>query len=247
MSTPEPDFFKRERYFLPEQWIIDKSSYHYMTYFGSVALILNMLPNPPRKILDAGCGPGRLTHELVKRNYEAAGFDYSPRAIDYARLLVPNAKFCVLDLTRKDDFIVFDRGFNVIILREVLEHIDPLYHDQILAYFHTILVDDGILILTVPTKRVPRNPLKHYVHFNEDEVVALLESHDFRVEDVVGNIRYGLLYRLLFDSKLASAFYSLLAPTVLKILSGKIYTLFFNRCPPSKCGRLIIKAKKGSA
>lgn len=241
---PEPDFFKKERYFLPEQWIIDKTSHHYMTYFGSIALILDLLPNPPRRVLDVGCGPGRVAYELLKRNYEVTGVDYSSRAIEYARILVPEAKFYVLDLTSKSDFIKFENDFDIIVFREVLEHIDPMYHDQILDYLHNLLANEGIFILTVPTKRVPRDPIKHYIHFSEVEIVKLLENHNFKIGEIVGNIRYGFFYRLLFVSKLANIFYDLLAPPVLSVLSGKIYARFFNRCPPDKCGRLIITARK---
>jgi SAM-dependent methyltransferase len=33
------------------------------------------LPPPPARVLDAGCGPGALTRELIERGYEARGID----------------------------------------------------------------------------------------------------------------------------------------------------------------------------
>ena len=240
----EPDFFKKERYFLPEQWIIDKNSHHYATYFGSYDLILNLCPKSAKKVLDVGCGPGRLSYELIKKGYEVTGIDYSSRAIEFAKIMVPEGKFYVLDLTNKKDFITFESSFDIIILREVLEHIDPKYHNQILDYLFSLLDKDRILILTVPTKRVYRDPQKHYKHFDREEIVKLLEEHNFKVDKIIGNIRYDFWYKLMFNNKLINLFDALLAPPLLSKAFNKIYMKFFNQSPLDKCGRLIICSAK---
>src|SRR5205823_4515605 len=64
-------------------------------------------------VLDVGCGQGSPLEEVAHRRpeVELAGVDFSPRAVELARLRMPNATFTVLDLTketlpRKYDLII---------------------------------------------------------------------------------------------------------------------------------------------
>jgi SAM-dependent methyltransferase len=38
-----------------------------------------------RRLLEPGCGAGRLVVEMVRRGYDVSGFDLNPRALDYLR------------------------------------------------------------------------------------------------------------------------------------------------------------------
>ena len=50
-----------------------------------VRRLARLLPPPPARILDAGCGPGLYATRLAKLGYEVEGFDVSPAAIRHAR------------------------------------------------------------------------------------------------------------------------------------------------------------------
>jgi SAM-dependent methyltransferase len=49
-----------------------------------VGAIAALLPPPPGRILECGCGPGWLCHLLQKRGYDVTGVDVSPHAIQLA-------------------------------------------------------------------------------------------------------------------------------------------------------------------
>ncbi len=44
-----------------------------------------ILPSPPARILDLGCGPGLYSLPLAQKGYEVLGMDISRRSLDYAR------------------------------------------------------------------------------------------------------------------------------------------------------------------
>lgn len=74
-----------------------------------------------RSVLDVGCGQGSPLEEIARRrpDVELAGVDFSPRAVELARLRMPNATFSVLDLTTE----ALDKKHDLIICTDVLEHI----------------------------------------------------------------------------------------------------------------------------
>src|SRR3954447_25572630 len=50
-----------------------------------VGAVLELLPPPPARVLECGCGTGWLSQILQKCGYEVTGADVSPLAIDLAR------------------------------------------------------------------------------------------------------------------------------------------------------------------
>jgi len=50
-----------------------------------VSRLARLLPRPPARILDAGCGPGLYATRLARRGYEVVGVDVSPAAVAHAR------------------------------------------------------------------------------------------------------------------------------------------------------------------
>jgi SAM-dependent methyltransferase len=51
----------------------------------NVPSFLDLLPPPPRRLLDVGCGEGRLGAVYTERGYEVVGIDASPRLVEAAR------------------------------------------------------------------------------------------------------------------------------------------------------------------
>jgi 2-polyprenyl-3-methyl-5-hydroxy-6-metoxy-1,4-benzoquinol methylase len=98
-------------------------------------------------ILDVGCGTGsQLGIPLARLGYEYAGIDMHERSVIEARRLakdVPNAEFACGSV---DD--LEDGPFDVVILSEVLEHVnDP---GALLAASLEKLHGSGLMIVTVP-------------------------------------------------------------------------------------------------
>jgi SAM-dependent methyltransferase len=56
---------------------------------GEVGLLDALLGGPPARVLDAGCGTGRVAIELDRRGYETVGVDVDPALLDRARAKAP--------------------------------------------------------------------------------------------------------------------------------------------------------------
>lgn len=138
-------------------------------------------PYKGQRILDAGCGDGRLCYELKDINAEVTGIDLSARAIAFAKMFSPNVKFHVVDL--EDPSIDLGK-FDQIVCQETLEHISPSRINLFLKSLDYLLKTGGTIIFTVPSKRL-RVSMKHFQHFDQSSLVKTLET-TFTVKEVLG-------------------------------------------------------------
>lgn len=108
------------------------------------------------EILDVGCGNGIITAAVGKSGFVVTGIDASEKTIAAAQSsnTLPNVKFMVVPAGE----LAVQRGkFSAIICSEVLEHLhDP---SSLLTVLRTSLRDRGILVVTVPNGRGPRELL----------------------------------------------------------------------------------------
>jgi SAM-dependent methyltransferase len=65
-----------------ERWA--RSPGHDHNFARQLPPFLELLPPPPRRTLDLGCGEGRVGAELVARGYDVVGVDRSPRMVELA-------------------------------------------------------------------------------------------------------------------------------------------------------------------
>lgn len=80
-------------------------------------LLLEVLPPPPARIADLGCGTGTLTLLLTDEGYVVDGLDLSPEMIRRARVKVPDATFVVGDAAAPD---LKQGAYDVVLSRHVL-------------------------------------------------------------------------------------------------------------------------------
>lgn len=87
-------------------------------------IIIQLIKNlPHEQVLDLGCGDGSLLAELSRKvkTSSLAGTDISREALLIARRNLPRIEFFQTDLNGK---FTLNRRFNVIVLSEVLEHLE---------------------------------------------------------------------------------------------------------------------------
>lgn len=65
---------------------------------GEAHLVDRLLGGPPARVLDAGCGTGRVAIELVGRGYDVVGVDVAPGMLDEARRKAPGIDWRLVDL-----------------------------------------------------------------------------------------------------------------------------------------------------
>lgn len=105
------------------------------------------------EVLDVGCGNGIIARGVGASGYCIKGIDVSEKTIEKARELTdnPNVTF---EVVSAEDLVATGKRFHAVICSEVLEH---LHHPgQLLETLYHSLTDDGILIVTVPNGRGPR-------------------------------------------------------------------------------------------
>jgi SAM-dependent methyltransferase len=109
---------------------------------------------PSRRALDFGCGVGRLTQALARRQERVVGADISPVMIDIARRLNRYSD-------RVEYLCTADRGletlqsgsFDCIYSIIVLQHVPPDLSAQYLNEFFRLLEPGGLLVFQLPSHR----------------------------------------------------------------------------------------------
>lgn len=105
------------------------------------------------EILDVGCGNGVISRSLGQHGFRVKGIDISEKAIEKARSLntLSNVNF---DVVSAEQLVANGHRYQAVICSEVLEHLnDP---GKLLKVLHESLDENGILIVTVPNGKGPR-------------------------------------------------------------------------------------------
>ena len=109
---------------------------------------------PARRALDFGCGVGRLTQALARRQERVLGADISPVMIDLARRLnrYPDRVEYVCTADAGLDTL---RGgsFDCVYSNIVLQHVEPNVSVQYLGEFFRLLAPGGLLVFQLPSHR----------------------------------------------------------------------------------------------
>lgn len=100
------------------------------------------------RVLDVGCGNGsQLALPLVCDGFQLTGIDPHEESIAKARQLVNNAANAHF-IAGEIEALVDDKKFDVVILSEVLEHMDE--PNKLLCASVAFMKPDGIMLVTVP-------------------------------------------------------------------------------------------------
>src|SRR5262245_44614913 len=92
-------------------------------YLQRVGALFSVLPAPPARILECGCGTGWLAYFLARRGYDVVATDVAPDAIRLAQSFPPfnggpTPEFKVADSEK----LTFTEAFDVVIFFDSLHH-----------------------------------------------------------------------------------------------------------------------------
>jgi ubiquinone/menaquinone biosynthesis C-methylase UbiE len=99
-----------------------------------------------RKILDAGCGPGRDSKYFLSKGYAVLGTDKSKGMIEEAKIRVPEGRFRKADLLRLK---LKRHSFDGIWCCASLLHIKKTAAPRIISSFQRILKSGGVLFMSL--------------------------------------------------------------------------------------------------
>ncbi len=105
-------------------------------------LLLGLLPPPPARVADLGCGTGTLSALLADEGYDVTGVDFSPEMIARARRKAPDVEFVEADASAPP---LAPASCDVVLSRHVLWAMpDPA---AALARWEDLLREGGRLVL----------------------------------------------------------------------------------------------------
>jgi SAM-dependent methyltransferase len=109
-------------------------------------------PNTPRtRLLDFGCGVGRVTRVFAQYFDEVVGVDVAPSMIEWAQSLHADCDHCRFVLNRAPNLRIFDsNSFSVVYTRIVLQHIRPAIVEKYIAELIRVLQPGGVLMFQLP-------------------------------------------------------------------------------------------------
>lgn len=237
----------KKKYTLPYHWMRDRFHKDSLPYFGYMDIVLRQLPPAPASVLDAGCGDGRISFEMIQKGYQVTGLDILPISVVYAQAFSPSGNFHQADLRNKLTSIkgIKKEQFEAILCVEVYEHLPPDDCLKTLKNLFEVLKLDGKLILTVPSFYLPKSQL-HYRHFLPEEIIQELTSAGFSVEEVMYQQNLGKFTQwLLSPSVEAFLNNKWLQPVFLKRWRYQWYMKYSNLIKSTdKYGRIICIARK---
>ncbi|MEP7250993.1 MAG: methyltransferase domain-containing protein [Ginsengibacter sp.] len=167
---------------------METSGYENYTDIKRLKFIIDSLDNvvpSGGNVLDVGCGNGLISLSLGKAGYNVLGIDISSKAIEKAkeRNNLSNVKFSVAGA---DELSETGKKYDAVICSEVLEHLNE--PSTLLKYIYKTMKDDGILIVTVPNGKGPRETLI-------TKPVIVMQKKDNWVWGVVQKIKSTLGYK----------------------------------------------------
>jgi SAM-dependent methyltransferase len=119
-------------------------------------MVLKLLGAPPARVLDLGCGTGRLSARLGEAGFQVDGIDVETRAVELGRRILAERGVTGVTLYDGDVFDpthpVAAGGYDAVVCVEVLEHVDQWR--ELMHRGASLLRPGGLLLITVP--RDPR-------------------------------------------------------------------------------------------
>jgi SAM-dependent methyltransferase len=152
----------------PPRWFTETSDNHSQRYIerframaadgadlAGEARLVDAMVRPHSRILDAGCGPGRVGAFLYERGHHVIGVDVDPQLIEAAREDHPGPRWIVadlaeLDLARSGEPDPFDAA---VVAGNVMAFVAEGTEEQVLRRIFEHLVPDGFAIVGFHTDR----------------------------------------------------------------------------------------------
>jgi SAM-dependent methyltransferase len=109
------------------------------------------------RVLDFGCGVGRLAGYFLRQFESYTGVDISPSMIAQAKRWNRNLQKAGFQLNDRPDLSLFESNtFDLIYCNLVLQHMDPQYSRKYIEEFVRIVKPEGLILFQIPALKITR-------------------------------------------------------------------------------------------
>ncbi len=113
---------------------------------GEATLCAALVP-PGSRVLDAGCGTGRVAIRLAELGYECVGVDSDSSMLDEARWTSAKVTWLLADLSHLADVAALDSSFDLVVAAgNVIPLVAPGTEATVIAALATRLRPNGVLV-----------------------------------------------------------------------------------------------------
>ena len=174
-QQPTPAEHYDDAYF-NEQWRADGNDYRLETRRQIEGKHPQLIRDvfQPRRVLDVGCGPGALVYFLHELGVDVHGVDYSAHC---QRLAPEPIRDRVSVASIVDDPVYPDNSFDLVICREVIEHLTVLQARRLVA--NMCRISSRFVYLTTRFHPNPTSLLDVTTQFDVDPTHITLMNKDF--------------------------------------------------------------------
>lgn len=127
----------------------------------------------PHRVLDLGCGPGALMHLLWEIGVHADGIDFAPGSL---QLATPEVRDRIMVGQVTDPSLMPDNAYDLVICREVLEHLTVLEVKQAVA--NMVRMTSKFVYVTTRFHPSPASLLDFTTQFDVDPTHITLVNKD---------------------------------------------------------------------
>jgi SAM-dependent methyltransferase len=118
---------------------------------GEADLVENLRECNGTRVLDAGCGTGRVAIELASRGIDVVGLDADSGMLAAARVKAPALQWIEADLAEAGKHL--DAPFDLVVLAgNVMIFLEPGSERRVLAELSTLLRPSGLLVSGFPLR-----------------------------------------------------------------------------------------------
>ena len=158
---------------------------------SQIGAIFSLIPEPPKKLLDVGCGTGWTSIFFAKRGYDVLGIDISP---DMVNIALKNAKKenikNIIFKVKDYENINFKENYDIIIFHDSFHH--AINEKKALEGAYKSLRNGGVCLLSEPG----------YGHSNALASIRAVSKYNVTEKDVPPFYIIGLAKEIGFKFKL---------------------------------------------